>query len=78
VLDVIVIDGQQVASQYIDYGVELNGEVLDFGDDLLGAALDAVTFGGRLRCRTGYVTQWRDAPQQPLSAGQDVPGDDQV
>jgi hypothetical protein len=72
---VISINGLKVVAQTLEYGVErADGTVTDFGDDLLSAALESVTYGGEVKCRTVYFTEWRTNPDQPRIPA----GDDQV
>jgi hypothetical protein len=62
----IKINGETVQRVDFDYGVTRDdGTVVDYGDDLLGAALEASTFGGTLKRRKVFTCLWTDNPQQP-------------
>lgn len=75
---VITINGDTIVDTLTEYGVERGDEVIDFGDDLLGAALDAVTLGGTIRERKVYLSKWVVSEKQPVSLVDDIPLDDEL
>jgi hypothetical protein len=71
---VIAINGDTIVATDVDWGVKRDEELIDFGGDLLGAALDVSLYGGKIVQRKAYITAWEVSEKQPV----DVPGDDQI
>jgi hypothetical protein len=72
---VILINGSAVTELANEYGVEREGEIVDFGSEELSAALDVAVFGGEIKVRRVYASEWVTSPKQPQAA---APGDDLV
>lgn len=62
------MNGDQVTGSSVEYGVrhESSGEVIDFGDDLLGAGMEATLTGGIILERKVYLTEWKTSDRQPV------------
>jgi hypothetical protein len=67
----IMINDRKVTELAFEYGVERDGEITDHGDEL-SAAMDVAVFGGKIKFRRVYVSDWADSPRQP----EQIPPDD--
>jgi hypothetical protein len=72
----IMINGRKVTGRETEYGVERDGEpsVIEFGDDLAAASVESLTFGGVIRERLIYHTEWVASRFQIP----DTPGDELI
>ena len=73
----IEVNGLKIVGTEIEYGVvdDEKDEVIEFGDDLAAASTESLIFGGEIKSRKVFVTEWVTAVG--IEGGSTAP-DDQV